>query len=269
MDRTLFQVLAVLAVASVIFLGAISITVFMEITYKATLSSAYEYQVSITNDATLGNVTLYIPVPARGPEASAVLQEIGAGDLLGLPSGWNISLIGTEKFTYLEVTAREISASPVGKPYLLSVKAMVPGPIDTRNADTGDLVLVPAAKRTPVVCGTMDSQASPEVRCELYHGSAYADFTAPGNVHLTIFSFLTGRNSWDVFGPSANEYQDGLQISFSGATRGWHTGDGILITGIGDYGIEFWLQHPETSGAGSRQSMQYVWWPLMAGEGKA
>jgi hypothetical protein len=267
MDRTLFQVLAVLAVASVIFLGAISVTMFMEIAYRATLSSAYEYQVSITNDATLENVTLYIPVPARGPEASAVLRKIGAGDLLGVPRGWNVSLIGTEKFTMLEVTAREILPSPVGRPYLLSVNAMVPGPIDTQNAGTGDLVLVPAVKRTPAVCGNIDTETSPKVRCELYQGSAYADFTAPENVHLSIFSFLSGRNSWEVVGPSSNEYQDGLQISFSGATRGWHTGDGILITGIGDYGIEFWLQHPETTGTGSRQSLQYVWWPLWAGEG--
>jgi len=267
MDRTLFRVLAVLAVASVIFLAAISITVFMEITYRATLSSAYEYQVSITSDATLENVTLYIPIPARGAEASAVLQGIGAGGLQGLPQGWSISLIGTEKFTWLEVTARRIPPSPPGRPYLISVKAMIHGPIDTRNAGTGDLVLVPFAKRTPIVCGNMDSENSPEVRCELYQGSAYADFTAPGDVYLSIFSFLTGRNSWEVFGPSSNEYQDGLQVSFSGATRGWHTGDGILITGIGDYGIEFWLQHTETTGAGSRPSMQYVWWPLVAGEG--
>ncbi|MGA2934947.1 MAG: hypothetical protein ABSD81_07315 [Methanomicrobiales archaeon] len=269
MDRTLFRVLAVLAVVSVIFLAAISINVFMEITYRATLSSTYEYRVSITSDTTLENVTFYIPVPAKGPEASAVLQGIGAGDLQGLPQGWNISLIGTEKFTMLAVTAREIASSPVGRPYLLSVNARVDGPIDTRNAGTGGLVLVPAAKRTPAVCGNMDSQASPEMRCELYQGSTYADFTAPGNVHLTIFTFLTGRNTWDVFGPSSNEYQDGLQVSFSGGTRGWQTGDGILVTGIGDYGIDFWLQHPETSGTGSRGSGQNIGGALSVGEGLA
>jgi len=269
MDRTLFRVLAVLAVASVVFLAAISITVFMEITYRATLSSTYEYQVSIASDAPLENVTLYIPIPARGPMASAVLQGIGAGNLLGLPKGWNTSLIGTEKFTMLEVTAREIPPSPIGRPYLLSVNAVMHGPIDTRNAGIGDLVLVPAAERTPAVCGNMDSQASPEMRCELYHGSAYADFTAPGNVHLSIFSFLTGRNTWDVFGPSSNEYQDGLQVSFSASTLGWHTGEGILVTGIGDYGMEFWLQHPETTGTGSRGSGQYVGGVLRVGEGQA
>jgi hypothetical protein len=269
MERTLFRVLVVLAVVSVIFLAAISLTLYMEIAYRATLSSTYEYQVSITSDATLENVTLYIPIPARGPEASAVLLGIGAGNLLGLPKGWNTSLIGTEKFTMLEVTAREIASSPIGRPYLLSINPVVHGPIDTRNAGTGDLVLVPAAERTPVVCGNMDSQASPEMRCELYQGSTYADFTAPGNVHLSIFSFLTGRNTWDVFGPSSNEYQDGLQVSFSGATRGWHTGEGILVTGIGDYGIEFWLQHPETPGTGPLGFGQYVGGPLMVGEGQA
>ena len=269
MDRTLFRVLAVLAVSSVIFLAAVSITLYMEIAYRATLSSTYEYRVSITSDATLEDVTLYIPIPARGPEASAVLEKIGAGNLLGQPQGWNISLIGTEKFTMLEVTAREIAPSPIGKPYLLSVNARAKGPIDTRNAGTGDLVLAPIAEMTPAVCGNMDSQASPEMRCELYQGSAYADFTAPGNVRLTIFCFLTGRNAWDVFGPSSNEYQDGLQVSFSGGTRGWHTGDGILVTGIGDYGIESWLLRPETTGTGGGGPRQFVGGPLKVEEGQA
>jgi hypothetical protein len=267
MDRTLLRVLAILVVVSVAFLAAISINLYMEITYRATLSSTYEYRLSITSDATLENATFYIPVPARGPEASAVLKEIGAGSLLGVPRGWNLSLIGTEKFTMLEVTAREIPSSPPGKPYLLSVDAWTHGPIDTRNAGTGDLVLVPAAKRTPVVCGNLDSQVSPEIRCELYQGSTYADFTAPGNVHLTIFTFLTGRNTWDVFGPSSNEYQDGLQVSFSGGTRGWQTGDGILITGIGDYGIDFWLLHQGTHESGQNGSKPLVWWPLLVGVG--
>lgn len=252
MDRTLSRVLVVLVVVSVIFLAAISITLYVEITYRATLSGTYDYRVSITSDTTLENVTLYLPIPTRGPENSAVLEAIGAGGLRGLPRGWKTSLIGTEKFTMLEVTAPEIAASPVGRPYLLSVSAHTAGPIDTRNAGTGDLVLVPSAMRTPAVCENIDAQASPDTHCELYRGSAYADFTAPGNVRLSVFIFLSGRNTWDVFGPSSNEYQDGLQVTFSGGTRGWHTGDGILVTGIGDYGIDFWLQHPGTAEAGTK-----------------
>jgi hypothetical protein len=269
MDRTLFRVLVILAVASVLFLAAISLTAFMETAFRATLSSTYEYEVSITTDAALENATLYIPVPARGAEASAVLQGIGSGKLLGLPRGWNISLIGTEKFTMLEVTAGEIPANPVGRPYLLSVKAPVKGPIDTRNAGSGDLVLAPAAMRTPFVCGNLNPQASPDTSCEMYHGSAYADFTGPGNVHLTIFTLLTGRNTWNVFGPASNEYQDGLQISFSGATRGWHTGDGILVTGTGDYGIDFQAPEPKALETGSGGSRQGVGLPPGIGEGPA
>ncbi|MDD1661508.1 MAG: hypothetical protein LUQ49_03495 [Methanomicrobiales archaeon] len=267
MDRTLFRVLVVLAVASVIALAAISMTLYMEIAYRATLSGTYEYRVSITSDAALENVTLYVPIPARGAEASPVLAGIGGGNLKGVPQGWSTSLIGTEKFTLLEVTARGMQANPVGRPYVLSVNVKVQGPIDTRNAGTDDLVLVPAAKRTPVVCGSMDAQASPEARCEMYQGSAYADFTASGNAHLSIFTLITGRNSWDVFGPSSNEYQDGLQVSFPAGTRGWRTGDGILVTGIGDYGIDPWLLRRGTPETGEQGSLQPV--PVRAGEGTA
>jgi len=99
--------------------------------------------------------------------------------------------------------------------------------------------------------------------CELYHGTAYADFTATGNMHLSIFTLITGRNTWDVFGPSYNEYQDGLQVSYEGRERGWKMGDGILITGMGDYGIDFWLQHPDTTGPGGGRPRQYALGPMM------
>jgi hypothetical protein len=255
MDRTLSVVLAVLVVASVIFLAVISLTAYMGITYRATLSSTYDYQVTIASDAAITNVTLYLPIPARGPENSVVLEGIGAGGLSGVPRDWNTSLIGTEKFTMLEVTAREMAPTPVGKPYLLSITSRVRGPIETRNAGSDDLVLVPSALKRPVTCVGMDTEVSPEMQCGMYEGPIYADFTAPKNVRLMIFISLTGKNSWDVLGPSSNEYQEGLQVSFSNGVRGWHNGSGNLITGIGDYGIDFWVQGWATgiSGGGSRQ----------------
>ena len=246
MDRTLRLVLVVLVVASAVFLAVFSLTAYIGMTYRATLSSTYEYRVSISSDATLENVTLFLPIPERRPGISAILEEIGAGNLRGLPRGWNISLIGTRKFTMLEVDAREIAPTPVREPYLLSVNATVRGPIRTKNAGTEDLVIEPAAAGTPVACGDTVAQESPDVSCVLYEGPVYAGFTGPVNAHLRIFIFVDGQNSWDVFGPSSNEYQDGLQVSFSGGARGWQTGKGILVTGIGDYGIDFWVQAQDT-----------------------
>jgi hypothetical protein len=242
MDRTLSYVLALLAVAAVVFLAFFSLTVYMGITYRATLSSTYEYRVSIASDATLGNMTLYLPIPsAKEPGNSAVLEGIGAGGLTGVPRGWNISLIGTEKFTMLEVTAREVAPTPAGEPYLLSITARVRGPIRTRDLGSGEPVLAPSAKRSQVACGGTDAAASPEMRCEVYRVPAYADFTAPGSVRLSVFVSLEGKNTWDVLGPSSSEYQDGLQVSFSREAQGWQTGDGILVTGIGDSGIGFFV----------------------------
>jgi hypothetical protein len=108
----------------------------------------------------------------------------------------------------------------------------------------------------------MDRQAFPEMQCELYQGPAYADFTAPQNMHLRIYLSLMGENTWDVFGPSSNEYQDGLQVSYAGGERGWHTGDGILVTGVGDYGIDFWVQEQGTPIPAKPVSPPPVGWPL-------
>jgi hypothetical protein len=141
----------------------------------------------------------------------------------------------------LEVTAREVAPTPVGEPYLLSITTRVGGPIRTRDPVSGEPVLAPSTKRSQVACGGMDAGASPGMRCEMYHGPVYADFTAPGAVRLAVFVSLDGKNTWDVFGPSSNEYQDGLQVSFSRDAQGWQTGDGVLVTGIGEYGIDFWV----------------------------
>jgi hypothetical protein len=186
-----------------------------------------------------------------------------------VPPGWSISLIGTEKFTMLEVTAREIAPTPAGKPYLLSVGAQVKGPISTKTAGSDEMVLQPASKGSQVACGGTDLESSPEIRCELYQEPVYGDFIAPGTPHLTVFVYLDGKNTWDVFGPSSNEYQDGLQVSFSGLAQGWQTGNGILVTGIGDYGIDFWVREEGTPGTSRGGSRLVAGPPLGTGVGTA
>jgi hypothetical protein len=269
MDRTLSAVLAVLVVALVVFLAVFSFSAYVGIRYRATLLSTYEYRVSIATDEILGNVTFYLPIPAMGSGTSAILEAIGAGKLAGVPGGWNISLIGTQKITMLEVKAGQITPTPPGEPYLLSVMARVPGPIMTMNPGSGDLLLAPSAARGPAVCPGTDGGASPDRRCGLYESPVYADFTSPGNVHLGIFVSLVGKNAWDVFGPSSNEYQDGLQVSFSETLQGWRRGSGMLVTGIGDHGLDPWLPGGGASGARDQAAGQRVRLTAGAGEGTA
>ncbi|MDD1667191.1 MAG: hypothetical protein LUO96_01860 [Methanomicrobiales archaeon] len=263
MDRTLSVVLGVLVVAALVFAGAVALSAYMGIRYRSTLSGTYEYQVEITPDALLGNVTLYLPVPTRGAESSAVLERIGSGDLGGVPAGWEVSLIGTEKFTMLEITAREIDPGCGCAPLILSLDTKVRGPIRTRTADSEDLVLGTVTRVIPAPCVGTDTGASPEMRCWVYQGPAYADYTSEGNGQLSIHVSLTGRNAWDVFGPSGNEYRDSLQFSFSGERQGWRTGDGSLVTGIGDYWLEdYWLIPERTSGGEPAWPRDLPWWPL-------
>lgn len=242
MDRTLTVVLAVLAVAAAIFLVVFSLTVYMGITYRDTLTSTYDYRMNIASDTGIGNVTLYIPVPGRLSGNSAVLEEIGESRLTGLPAGWVVTLLGTEKVNFLELTAREIPASPPGSPYLLSLRIQVKGPIGTESDGLNGLVLAPLAAKEPVACPAMaGDQVSGQTECRAYQGTAYADFTGPPGANLRFSLSLTGRNSWDVFGPSSNSYRDDLQMSFSGDERGWKKGDGLLVTGLGDYGMNIWV----------------------------
>lgn len=262
MDRTQSVVLGVLVVTALVFFGAVALSVYTGIAYRDTLSSTYEYRVEITPDALLEDVTLYLPVPARGPGSSAVLEGIGSGGIQGVPAGWEVSLIGTEKFTMLEITAREIDPGCGCAPMILSLATKVRGPIHTRTAGSDDLVLRSVTQVLPAACEGRDTGGSTETRCWIYQGPAYADFTAPGEAKLSIHVSLTGRNAWDVFGPSSNEYRDNLQFSFSGERQGWRTGDGSLVTGIGDYGLEAWLPREATSGGAPGWPRDLAWWPL-------
>jgi len=242
MDRTRTVVLAVLAVVVVLFLAVFSLTVYMGITYRASLASTYDYRVSIASDTDIGNVTLYLPVPGRRSGNSVVLERMGSGGGLSLPAGWTATLLGTEKVDFLELTTREIPASPPGNPYLISLRVQVKGPIVTESDGFDGLVIAPLAPRSPVACpGIPEGISTEKIRCEAYRGTAYADFTGPTAANLRFTFNLTGRNAWDVFGPSGNEYRDGLQVSVSGGERGWKTGDGLLVTGLGDYGVDFWV----------------------------
>jgi len=241
MDRTLSVLLAVFAVVLVIFLVVFSLTVYMGITYRSTLASTYDYEVSITPDAPLGNVTLYLPIPARGTKVSLLAERIGSGELQGIPAGWNISLIGTEKFTMLEITAKEIDPGCGCAPLLLSVHAPSRSPIETRNPATGDLVIDTLARKEMVSCGGRVYGVPQEASCMAYRGRIYASGMAPENSRLTISITLLGKNSWDVFGPSSNEYRDGLHVTITGAPGGWYEGEGTLASGIGDYGLDFWV----------------------------
>ena len=242
MDRTLTVVIGVLAVAVVLFLAVFSLTVSMGIMYRASLTSTYDYRVSIGSDTDIGNVTFYLPIPGRLSGNSAVLEEVGSERGLSLPAGWTATLLGTEKVDFLELNAREVAASPQGNPYLISLRVQVRGPIVTESDGFDGLVIAPLAPRSPVACpARTEGISTDKIRCEAYRGTAYADFTGPAAANLRFTFNLTGRNAWDVFGPSGNEYRDGLQVSVSGSERGWKTGDGLLVTGLGDYGMGFWV----------------------------
>jgi hypothetical protein len=232
MDRTLLAGLAVLAVALVIFTAAFSVTVYMGIRYRSTFQGSYEYQVGITPDAPLGNVTLYLPIPARGREKSPVAERIGSGALQGVPAGWNVSLIGTEKFTMLEVTAREIDPGCGCAPLILSVDALSRSRVETREAATGDLVIDTLAGKEKVPCGGRVYGVPPDAACVAYRGRIYASGTAPANSTLTVSITLVGKNSWDVFGPSSNEYRDGLMVTIPGAPGGYGLGFWVPEAGV-------------------------------------
>ncbi|MDM7918707.1 MAG: hypothetical protein QUS12_06020, partial [Methanosarcina sp.] len=97
----------ILAVLLLLVLGSWYMKTQNEKMYDDSLTSHYDYGITITSNRTLHNVTLYLPVPVFENESEVGL-EIVNGDYYNKPSDWNLSLENTEYGLMLKIEAAEI-----------------------------------------------------------------------------------------------------------------------------------------------------------------
>ena len=240
MDRIIKISLGLFMVILFVFVSVASYQIYVEKVYLTSLSSTYSYTCTITTDATLSNVTLFLPVPADPFGNSPIVAQFSAHDITGLPRDWSVTLYDTGKATMVRITTPSITP-PAGtipeKPYviLLSSEMKSNKVIDTREPIKNSALFRTVRDLQQVSCPPDPSEEKGTPQCYRYITSLYADYQAPSNASVNIASTLAGKNSWKIFEPKSNEYTTIISLRMSGEHHGWSTMNGTLTRSIGIY----------------------------------
>jgi len=230
---------------------------------KTEIAGAYRYEVSLTTDAVLRNVTLILPLPVHNG-TSVVGESLSGGGGYGVPDGWNLSVRRQNGTPMLVVAADNITpiyaplpiavtpgeetgetvtitysseysgTTPILLPYEIGATVEAgstyytadrePGPIDTKHPLENEPVLSPKENIMPAADGKGYTYGCP----------LYLSCDAPAGANLTVVIRFSGTNEWWLLGWSYNTYTD-LILAEIPAEEGWRSVGGTLATGEGRY----------------------------------
>ncbi|AKB37067.1 hypothetical protein MSSAC_2477 [Methanosarcina siciliae C2J] len=197
--------------------------------YDRSLRSSYDYDVVLTTDSTLNNVTLYIPLPVIN-DTSYVGMDIIEQHFNNHDPSWEYSIVDTEHGLMLSMKnekARSID---------LSTMVLSDQPIDTMNPLNNEMILIPKYNLTQNVNASgVYSRTSEQFD---YDSKMYAYYDASSNANVSISIYLNGRNEWWIGGWQYNSYWETMEVILSGSQDGWTTVSGQLVTGEGTYDIQ-------------------------------
>lgn len=238
MDKILRIVISIFIVLFAVFASWGLYGAYVAHQYRQSLTSTYEYSLTFSTSETLRNVTLFIPVPEDMKGKSPFIEQYSAGTFTGIPAGWAVTLLGSDKATMLKLEAAVISGSDMnGFSFTNSATESVKGPIDTKSPVSGAIILRPVQKPRSVACPELNAPESAGAVCSLYESAVYADYEASPNAKIEIDSTLVGKNTWTIFQPAANEYRNSISVTMLGANHGWVIAKGTLLSGIGSYDV--------------------------------
>lgn len=240
MDKIVKICLGIFIVILVAFAGTITWSEYAKTAYRNTLTGSSSYTCTITTDAPLDNVTLFLPVPVDTTGNSPVVSAFSSGAVNGVPQDWDTTLFDTGKSTLLKVMTPAIIPPPgttSSHPYTITLTSATVSktPVDTRNPVEKSALFRPVQALTETTCP--QERAGGSTRCFTYTTSIYADYTATADATVTIISAVTGKNSWTIVESHSNEYSSEVTLSMKGTQKGWAVMDGRLSSGEGTYDI--------------------------------
>lgn len=231
MNRTV--VLAV-AVGLVLLVGG---AVYVVQGPAAPESSTYGYSLMLDTNATLRNVTLYLPLPVVN--GTSPFETPGADATVSVPDGWNYAVVETSHGQMLSVTANEIAPEPqpdgrLYATYHLGIDVPATDPIDTRDPAGREPVFGAMAEVGEAPC---PNQARPDRRetCYAFDHPIYASYDAPEYADVGVIVVAGGVNDRDGSGTRINHYNQRVMLLLEGPQDGWVTANGLLHAGMGSY----------------------------------
>jgi hypothetical protein len=235
MDKIIKTALGLFIVLFIAFVAYASYFGYIETSYRNTLSGNYLYTCTIATTGVLTNVTLFLPVPADPMGNSPVVSQISSQDVTGVPGNMNLTLYDTGKTTLLKVFAASIGGPST---ITFTVNVSSPGHIDTHSPVRNAAVFRPVNGIHSIPCsGESVTSGSPPV-CYKYLTEMYAEYSAAPSVTANIDESITGTNTWKIFSPASNAYQNQISVpTMHGSSHGWITTPGWLESGIGSQDV--------------------------------
>lgn len=258
--RTLFKVMIVFFLVAVIGIFMISswIEDLNQGMYNQSYQSSYTYTVEISPNATLKNVTLYLPLMVLN-NTSAIGEDIIKNNFNQNDHSWNYSLIETEHGLMLSMktdeidpafhsregyvvkgsdpeetrvlTSREYSnKTPIPNLIVFSAMIFPNRTIDTLDPLINDLVLRPKYNVKP----TNDEGYSFRKQYN-YESILYAEYETSPNAIVEITIYADGYNGWWIMGWQGNDYSDWMNVKLFGPQNVWTKVNGFLGSGGGVY----------------------------------
>jgi hypothetical protein len=230
--RTRLLVLLVAAVLATVGVGVVLLG-----PPSGPVESEYGYSVTLATNATLSNVTIYLPYPAAADDGDAPFDAAfgGTAGSVSIPDGWGVAPVDTEHGRMLRVRAAEIPTRnrSDGHSYAThTLEASVPAghDIDTVDPVGSEPLLRPAEGFEAVPCpnrGGLPSRST----CRVFGSRLYARYDAPADADVDVFVVFGG---YDDGGGRGSWYSERVITRLEGPRDGWVEVSGDLQAGAGN-----------------------------------
>ena len=217
------------------------------------------YQVGISTESVLENITLLLPVPFI-QNTSLLGESLVKGEGYGIPPDWRLSLEQVNDTPLLKIFAAKIVPEYHGYPIPIepgSTPIQTPQPAATTYSNETPILMPFEFGISQRVQQSIDTQdplnrepllSDPELlqsipcqgpslpgRCYQYLAPIYVQYSSSEAGTLTLTLSSGGTNQWWEGGWSGNSYEETIEVTVENNQQGWIQGEGFLSTGSGRY----------------------------------
>lgn len=219
----------------------------------------YTYEIDLSWDKTIENVTLLLPVPVVN-STPVLVGSLVNGTGYGVPADWDLAIVDENGTPMLSIRANRMVPEYHGFPIPIEpgkTPDQTPPPSATEYSRETPVLMpvhIVATDSVPFTIDTRDPLGhepvfAPEGRFTAmkdlpfgYRGTGYVHmvpvfirYTSDTPATLTFRVSTGGENSIWKGGWIYNRYSDTVVLELTNDTQGWVEGEGTLLTGDGVY----------------------------------
>lgn len=222
--RVLVVAAALGVVLAILFLGSLVAAP------PAVEDSTYGYGATLDTNATLRNVTLYLPLPVSANGTSPVAASIrtGAADA---PDDWRYDVLETERGLVVRIEAAEVPAERRSdgnrySVYQFGVTVPADHVIDTGDPYGSEPTVAPVGGQRERPCPNQ-AEHDPDQTCFDYDAQVYVSYDAPSEADVGLRLVHNGVNSFEPPRRDIEMYYERFSVGLRGPHDGWLTVDGF------------------------------------------